>query len=70
LKFEDEHKLRASIVLDYYKNEVLAMKDEDLTFADKERKKQVLNLLHFLSSLKVVDAPILMKLYDLYRYKI
>jgi hypothetical protein len=38
LKFEDRDNLRASIVLDYYKNEIEAMRDDDLSFADKERK--------------------------------
>lgn len=46
------------------------MRDDDLSFADKERKQQVLKLLTYLGELKVVDAPVLFKLYDLYRYKI
>ncbi len=70
LKFEDSTKLRASVVLDFYKSEVEALRDEDLTFADKERKEQVLKLITYMSDLKVVDAPVLFKLYDLYRYKV
>lgn len=38
LKFEDELKLRASIVLDYYKQDILSFKDDDLTLADRELK--------------------------------
>ena len=70
LRFEDQEKLRASVVLDYYRKEIESMTDESLTFADKERKDQVLKLIDYLASVKVVDAPILMKLYDLYRYKL
>lgn len=70
LKFEDQQKLRASVVLDLYKKEVSTLKDEDLTYADKERKEQVLKLINYLGQLKVVDAPVLFKLYDLYRYKV
>lgn len=70
LKFEDSTKLRASVVLDFYKKEVEALHDDDLTFADKERKQQVLKLITYLSDLKVIDAPVLFKLYDLYRYKV
>ena len=70
LKFEDQEKLRASVVLDYYKKEIQSLSDDSLSFADKERKGQVLKLIDYLSSVKVIDAPILMKLYDLYRYKL
>ena len=57
-------------MLDYYKQEVKKLEDSRLTFADKERKQQVVKLLNYLSSLKVVDASVLLKIYDLYRYKL
>ena len=69
LKFEDELRLRASVVLDYYKEDIKTLKDENLTYVDKERKEQVLKLIDYIGNLKVVDAPVLLKLYDLYRYK-
>lgn len=47
-----------------------SINDDELTFADKERKGQVIKLLHYLSQLKVVDASVLFKLYDLYRFKL
>ena len=62
--------MRASIVLDYYKQELNSLDDDILTFADKERKEQVLKLLNYLGSLKIVDAQVLLKIYDLYRFKI
>lgn len=70
LKFEDEEKLRASVVLDYYKKEVELLKDDSLSFADKERKTLVIKLIHYLGQLKVVDASVLLKLHELYRYKL
>ena len=70
MKFEDQLKLRASLVLDYYKLDLKTLKDEDLNVADRERKQQVVKLLDYLSSVKIVDAPILMKLYDLYRLRV
>jgi len=42
---------------------------KDLSFTDKERLNQIETLLDNLSSIKVIDAPILLKLYNLYRYK-
>ena len=38
LKFEDEQKLRASVVLDYYKQEVESINDDDLSLAEREIK--------------------------------
>jgi len=45
LKFEDDHRLHASVVLDFYINQIKQIKDEDLDFTDKERKEQVLKLI-------------------------
>ena len=42
---------------------------EDLSYIDKERLAHIETLLGRLSSIKIVDAPILLKIYDLYRYK-
>jgi len=60
LKFEDSLKLRASIVLDHYKQDLLSMNDEHLTYNDKEKKKQILDMLKFLTNLKIIDAKVLM----------
>ena len=57
-------------MLDYYRKEVEALSNDDLTYADKERKEQVLKLIDYLGQLKVVDAPVLLKLHELYRYKL
>ena len=38
LKFEDQEKLRASVVLDYYKKEIQSLSDDSLSFEDKEPK--------------------------------
>lgn len=41
-----------------------------LTFTDRERLNQVESLLKKLNDIKVVDAPVLLKLYNLYRFQI
>lgn len=57
-------------MLDYYRQEISAMSDDSLSFADKEKKQQVVKLIEYLGSLKLIDAPVLMKLYELYRLKL
>ena len=42
LRYEDNYKLKASIVLDYFKEEIKGYEDSQLSYADKERKEQVL----------------------------
>ena len=38
-------------------------------FIEQERFKQVDELLTRLSKVKIIDAPVLLKLYELYRYR-
>ena len=42
-------------------------KNGELDFTDKERLSQVEELLTRLEQVKVIDAPVLLKLYNLYR---
>lgn len=39
-----------------------------LSIQDRDRYEQVNHLLERLSNVKIIDAPILLKLYNLYRY--
>ena len=58
-------------MLDVYKKQVEAIEDSQLVSqTDKERKEQVLKLIDYIGSLKIVDAQVLFKLFDLYRYKL
>jgi len=74
LKFEDEVRMRASLVVDAKLLQLNDLKDMaakgKLTFADKERLNQVESLLKRLNDIKIVDAPVLLKLYNLYRYQL
>ena len=45
-------------------------KSSELSFTDRERLNQIDTLLKRLNTIKVIDAPVLLKLYNLYRYKI
>lgn len=67
MKYEDNAKLRASLVLDAYEREIDNIDAEALTFEDKERLERVINLLDYLKSVKVVDAPVLLKIFNLHR---
>jgi hypothetical protein len=48
----------------------MALKDDDITLAERELKQQVLRLIEYLAQVKIVDAPVLMRLYDLYRLRL
>ena len=67
LKYEDSMKLRASLILDAYQRELNSIDAESLSFEDRERYDRVHNLLDYLKSIKVVDAPVLLKIYNLHR---
>lgn len=66
--------MRASIVVDVKLGELSDLKEMaakgTLSFTDKERLNQVESLLRRLNDIKVVDAPVLLKLYNLYRYQL
>ena len=71
----EEDIYRASLVVNQFKtqfkhlNSRITSKGLKLSFIDKERLKQTDMLLERLGKVKIVDAPVLLKLYDLYRYK-
>lgn len=72
LRYEDEVKLRASLVLNVQKrvlSDIVTHYDK-LDYSDKERFTQVQILIERLDEIKIVDAPVLLKLYNLYRYKL
>ena len=66
--------MRASIVVDVKLGELSDLKEMaakgTLSFTDKESLNQVDSLLRRLNDIKVVDAPVLLKLYNLYRYQL
>jgi hypothetical protein len=66
--------MRASLVVDVKLGELSDLKEMatkgTLSFTDKERLNQVESLLRRLNDIKVVDAPVLLKLYNLYRYQL
>ena len=72
LKYEDEAKFRASIIVDIHKQNLDQLEQEISpdNFTDKERLKQVRLLMDRLRNLRVIDGPVLIKLFNLYRYKL
>ena len=67
LKYEDSLKLRASLVLDAYESQLSSISASQLSYEDRERFERVSNLLEYLKTVKVVDAPVLLKIYGMYR---
>jgi len=71
LKYEDQLMLRSSLILDQFKDDLMVLeKDDTLSYNDKERLKQVKKLIDYLRTIKVIDAPVLLKLFNLYRQKL
>ena len=70
LRYDDQHKIRASIILDIYQRELESIDPESPTFEDKVLYAQVQNLMDYLKGVKIIDAPILLKIYNLYRCKV
>jgi hypothetical protein len=74
LQYEDSVRMRASIVIDQQKSVVTEMYKLDdegrLSHEERDRLQQVDVLMNRLSDIKIVDAPVLLKLYSLYRYDI
>tara|TARA_B110000285_G_scaffold210695_1_gene252747 strand:+ start:1790 stop:2065 length:276 start_codon:yes stop_codon:yes gene_type:complete len=67
LVYEDEYKLRASIILDAYSQQMKSIDSSKLSFEDQDKFERVTNLLKFLKNIKIVDAPVLLKIYNLHR---
>ena len=64
---------RASLVIDQFRNQLWhlnrELKHQKRNFIERERMDQCVILLDRLSQVKIIDAPVLLKLYDLYRYR-
>ena len=58
--YEDNIKMRASLVLDAYEKQLQQIDYQGLTYAQKARFDRVASLLQNLKSIKVVDAPVLL----------
>lgn len=69
LKYEDRLKLRASIIIDTYSKQIEDIDASQLTLQEKETYEKVTNLLTYLQNVKIVDAPVLLKIYNLHRCK-
>lgn len=70
LRYDDQNKIRASILLDIYQQELDKIDPQQTTFQDRVLYTQVTNLLDYLKAVKIIDAPILLKIYGLYRCKV
>ena len=69
LQYEDRLKLRASIIIDTYAQQIQDIDASKLTLQEKDTYEKVTNLLNYLQNVKIVDAPVLLKIYNLHRCK-
>ena len=67
LRYEDEQRLRASIILDIYRSQLSEIKPDNLREADKQKYTQVMNLLEYLENVKIIDAKVLLKIINIHR---
>jgi len=68
LRFDDKARLSASIVVDVHGQNLTELKaNKGLSFTDKERLNQIEILMDQLNHIKILDSPVLLKLYNLYR---
>jgi hypothetical protein len=58
------------LVLDHYSVQLDSINKDSLNFESKERYDRVHKLLGYLKTIKVVDAPVLLKIYNMYRSQI
>lgn len=77
IKFEEDGFLRASLVLDVYKQKLLEIKkiaddpsQSQLSTQDKEQLEEIINVVNYLGDLKIIDADVLLKLYNMYRMRL
>lgn len=67
IKYEESSKLRASLVLDAYSQQLEKLDASSLSHTDKEKLQRVKKMVKHLSTVKVVDAPVLLKIYNMFR---
>lgn len=74
LRYEDEIKLRASIVIDEQMRALTDLRKAnrrgELNEEDRLTLLQCDTLLNRLAQVKIIDAPVLLKIYNLYKYDI
>lgn len=69
LVYEDSMRLRSSIIINAYQRQLDDIDAETLTIQEQESYTRVKNLLTYLKNVKVIDAPVLLKIYRLYAQK-
>lgn len=70
LEREEEGKPNSSVILDLFYEKLNSMSETNLTENERETKEKLKELLDYMSRMRVVDAPVLSEIYELYRYKL
>ena len=67
LKYDDSPKNRASIIMDAYEQQVMNIDPESLTQEDKLKYDNVVGFIQTIKAIKVVDASVFLKIFNLHR---
>lgn len=67
LRYEDNERLQASLILDAYVKNLNGMNRESLSIEDQERFDRIQILLKYIKSVKITDSPVLLKVFNMYR---
>mmetsp|Transcript_5516 Transcript_5516/g.9393 ORF Transcript_5516/g.9393 Transcript_5516/m.9393 type:complete len:162 (-) Transcript_5516:55-540(-) len=69
LKYEDSMKQQASIVLDLYSHQIKSLLNgvTELDEGQELQANQVANLVAYLSKVKIIDAPVLIKIINIHK---
>ena len=74
LRYESEAKLRASLIVQQHRDSLAEiesqLKHNKVSVADKQRMESIKDMLDRLTDMKITDPQVLLKLYNLYRYRI
>ena len=74
LRYEDEAKMRASLVVQQYADSLQDIKEEmksnQASVANQKRYRSINEMLDRLNDIKITDPQVLSKLYNMYRYQL
>lgn len=69
MNMEHESENSASVIIDIYRKELEQINEELLNEVEKDVLKKLMNLCGFLEDMKVVDGKVLLKFFEIYKFK-
>ena len=69
LQYENTLKLRHSVIIKNYQRQLDSIDQAKLSYSEKETFNRVKNMMTYLANVKIIDAPVLLKIFRLYAQK-